>query len=103
MLSFITLSDAQNVISKQLRNLRLSKGLTQAGLADRSGVSLPTLKRFEKTGLISLESFLKLCLTLECLDKIIEATQMPEQKFSSIDDVLKNSKKKKLPQRGWKK
>lgn len=33
--------------------------LTQEGLAERSGVPLSTLRKFEQKGMISLDSFLK--------------------------------------------
>ena len=42
-------------------------GYTQTECATRSGVSLGSLKRFERTGQISLESLLKLAFVLECL------------------------------------
>ena len=102
MVSLITSSKAQKKIAENIRVLRLSKGLTQEGLAERSGVSLPTLRKFEQKGLISLESFLKLTMVLDCLENIVEATKSNEKNFSSIDDVLKN-KKDKTPQRGWRK
>ena len=41
--------------------------LTQQQLADKSGVSLGSLKRFERTGEISLSSSLKLALVLDSL------------------------------------
>jgi transcriptional regulator with XRE-family HTH domain len=40
--------------------LRKAAGLTQSEMAKRSGVSLGSLKRFELSGQISLESLLKL-------------------------------------------
>ncbi len=63
--------------------------LTQAGLAERSGVPLPTLRKFEQQGSISLQSFLKLQWALGGLDDIVKATQIKEATFSSIDEVLK--------------
>lgn len=46
------------------RDLRKKRKLSQVELAERSGVSLGSIKRFESTGKISLESFLKLILIL---------------------------------------
>lgn len=63
--------------------------LTQEGLAERSGVALPTLRKFERTGVLSLESFLKLHMVLGGLEDILKATQVKNTPFSSIDDVLK--------------
>jgi transcriptional regulator with XRE-family HTH domain len=46
-------------LAEKHRMLRKQAGLTQSELAKRSGVSLGSLKRFEITGQISLESLLK--------------------------------------------
>lgn len=54
-------------ISKRAKKKRLQENLSQSGLAERSGVSLGSLKRFESTGQISLESLLKIALSLNCL------------------------------------
>jgi len=51
------------------RHLRKKLNLTQAEIADRSGVSLGSVKRFERLGKISLESFLKLLLILGRLEE----------------------------------
>tara|TARA_B100001093_G_C26686171_1_gene952726 strand:- start:160 stop:468 length:309 start_codon:yes stop_codon:yes gene_type:complete len=88
MISLITPSKAQKKLAEQTRARRLQMELTQAGLAERSGVALPTLRKFERTGIISLESFLKLHMVLGGLDDILKATQIKEENFSSIDDVL---------------
>jgi len=98
MESLITKNKAQKRISRNMRDLRLGRGLTQKGLAERSGVSLSSLRKFEQKGIISLESFLKLALTLGCMDKLITATEPMENNFSSIDDVLAKDDKK--PKRG---
>lgn len=50
------------------KTLRKQMGLTQAELAKRSGVSLGSIKRFELTGQISLESLLKLAHVLNRLN-----------------------------------
>ena len=102
MISLITTSKAQRKIVENMRALRLKKGLTQGGLAERSGVSLPTLRKFEQKGLISLESFLKLTMSLGCLENLVAATSSTEGKYSSIEDVLKDRKDRR-PQRGWRK
>ena len=76
--------------------------LTQAGLADRSGVALPTLRKFEQKGLISLESFLKLLTILGGLEEVLDATQLSPTQFSSIDEVL-NRDERPSRQRGCRK
>ncbi|MFY0686433.1 MAG: helix-turn-helix transcriptional regulator [Cyclobacteriaceae bacterium] len=94
MISLTTTSIAQEKIANHIRDLRLNKGLTQEGLANRSGVSLPTLRKFEQKGLISLESFLKIVMVFDRLDNVIQALEPSQKEFSSIDEVIKNTKTK---------
>lgn len=62
--------ESMRLLAQQVRTLRKVKSLTQPRLAEKSGVALPTLKKFELTGKISLESFLKICDALGRLDAI---------------------------------
>ena len=55
-------------ISLRARTRRLELNLTQAALASRSGVSLGTLKRFERYGEISLKNLLLLAVALKSID-----------------------------------
>ena len=98
----VSLKKSTKILTENIRALRLERGLTQRGLSERSGVPLSSLRKFEQTGAISLESFLKLAMSLDCLESIIEATQSNKENFSSIDDVL-NDETSKKPQRGWRK
>ena len=88
MVSLTTPAKAQKKLAEHARARRLHMILTQAGLAERSGVALPTLRKFERTGMISLESFLKLHMVLGGLEDILKATQVKNALFSSIDAVL---------------
>ncbi len=89
MVSLITPTKAQKKLAEHARTRRLQMELTQEGLAKRSGVPLPTLRKFEQKGAISLESFLKIQMVLGGLEDILKATQIKEDSFSSIDEVLK--------------
>lgn len=90
MLSLISVSKAQKKLAKNVRNRRLSMELTQEGLAERSGVPLATLRKFEQKGTISLESFLKLLMVVGGLENVIEVLKPEKPNFTSIDDVLKD-------------
>ena len=59
--------DVQAGLAVRFRTRRLALNLTQEGLAGRAGVSWSSLKRFERTGLIALDSLLKLAVVLDCL------------------------------------
>ena len=73
-------------LAQRLRARRLAQKWTQVGLAQRSGVSLGTLKRFESTGQISLASLLQLAQALDALAGIEALFQPPA--YQTLDDVL---------------
>jgi transcriptional regulator with XRE-family HTH domain len=80
-------------LARNIRELRLSKNLTQAQLSERSNVSLAVLKKFERTGKISLESFIKLTFVLGAAGKIPGVLKFEIQPYSSLDDLLANEEK----------
>jgi len=84
-------------LKDKFKQRRLFRDFTQEGLASRSGVSLGSLKRFESSGQISLESLLKLALVLECLDDFAFIANEKQDIISSIDDLIKNSKNQAIP------
>ena len=89
MLSFLpkTPIDMMHELQDKFKERRKSLGLTQTELATRSGVSLGSLKRFEGSGQIALESLLKLALVLECLEDF-SAVCCKEERFGSIEEVV---------------
>lgn len=100
MISLTTTSEAQEAIAHNLQEQRINMGLTQTGLAKRSGVSVATLRKFEQKGQISMESYLKLLIALGDLDKFLKATKPEQKSFNSIDDVLAGKEQIKR-KRGW--
>ncbi len=72
------------------RLLRKSAKMSQKELADRSGVSLGTLKRFESSGKISLESFLKLLLIIERLEEM-EGIMIQEEDLDNIERLFSDN------------
>ncbi|WP_139419302.1 helix-turn-helix domain-containing protein [Chryseobacterium mulctrae] len=96
---FVPLSKTQKKLVDNIRKRRLQMNLTQEGLAERSGVPLPTLRKFEQKGLISLDSFLKLLSVVGGLEEMVDALKPKENNFKSIDDVLK-SEEKSIKKRG---
>ncbi|MCY4566599.1 MAG: XRE family transcriptional regulator [Gammaproteobacteria bacterium] len=74
-------------LAARLKSRRLTMNLSQQVLSLRSGVPLGTLKRFERSGAISLVSFIRLLVALReeaGLDRLLA-----EPEFESLDDVLK--------------
>ena len=56
-------------IAQRIKQRRLKQNLTQGGLAIRAGVSIGTIKHFEKTGKVGLDILLNIALVLGCLDE----------------------------------
>ncbi len=79
------------VISKAaflVKQGRLDINITQKQLADRSGVSISVLRKFERTGKISLESFVRLIFTLGLTENFLNALKKQREAYSSIDELL---------------
>ena len=90
MLSFLppTPSDMMDTLKIKFRQRRKVLGYTQPELSSRSGVSLGSLKRFESSGQIALESFLKLALVLECLGDFSSLCDVEEERFGSMEEII---------------
>lgn len=99
MISIVTPTEALEKISLKARERRVSLGFTQEGLAARADVSVATLRKFERTGQIALQSFLKLALVLESLEQLTTVFDAEPKTFSSLSEVLKTDKPKR--KKGW--
>lgn len=63
-----SVADTQHCIRQSAAARRLALNITQADLARRSDVPLPTLKRFEQQGEIGLAALLRIAGALDALD-----------------------------------
>ncbi len=79
MLSLKTEADLLNEIPILLKEARVALGWRQADLAQRSGVHINTLSRFERTGAISLSALARLIVTLGLADRLLEALRIRPQ------------------------
>ena len=67
-----------------IKKVRIEKGLTQAQLAEKSGVKLPTLKHYEQGSKnldnAKIETLIAICDALECeLYEIIQNDELQEK------------------------
>ena len=94
--NMITPGEMQKAIAHRARDLRLERNLSQQTLSEKSGVSYGSLKKFEQTGQISLESLLKLAVILGCMDdfKVLFAEKRAEVALS-LDELIENRKRKR--------
>lgn len=64
-------------LASRFKAYRKKAGLTQLQLSDRSGVPYGTVKRFERTGMISLESLWMLSMAVGCDDQLDDLFSAP--------------------------
>ena len=85
-----TVQEVQTGIAGRFKARRLAMNLTQSELAAHSGVTFSSLKRFEREGLIALDSLLNLALVLNCLDDFdkLAAESSPIPATQSLDAML---------------
>ncbi len=95
-ISLNTPDDTAITLSKRIKALRLLKKWKRSTLAKKSGVTEASLRRFEQTGKVSLDNFLKLAFTLGRLDEANEILKAPVAQ--SISDLEKQEKR--TPKRG---
>ena len=76
----------RNDIMDRARNRRKSLKFSQVGLAQRSGVSFGSIKRFEKTGEISLTSLIKIAIVLESEEDFNNL--FSRKSYQSLEEVI---------------
>lgn len=78
--------DINRDIANRVRERRKEKKISQVQLSERADVSLGSLKRFERTGEISLSSLIKIAFALgyeEDFEKLFE-----KKGYASIQEVI---------------
>jgi len=86
-------------IAQRVKQRRLEKGWTQKMLAAKAGLSLPSYRRFESSGEISVRSLVMLAFALDMTDEF--ETLFSSKSYQSIDDIL-NAEQTKQRKRGLK-
>lgn len=72
-------------VARRARARRLALAWTQQELADRSGMSLSSLRRFERSGAIAFLSLVKIAVALDAVDELVML--FPEQ-LDSLDQLI---------------
>jgi len=95
-LFMMTPHEIAEYIARQAQAKRLSLNFSQRTLSQHSGVSFGVLKKFERTGQISLESLLKIALALDSLEEfksLFKAAAL--ENSASLDNIIKLKDKKR--------
>lgn len=85
-----TAEELDQKLAGRVRNIRKRRSISQKKLADMSGVSYGSIKRFEVTGQISLLSLTKIAIALDIADDLRSIfTQIP---YRTIEEVINEGK-----------
>lgn len=85
-------------VARRARELRLSLGLRQEDLAAKAGVTLSTLKRFERSGEVGFEVVVRISVALS--DEAALGQLFLPRMTESLDELLARQRK---PQRARRK
>jgi transcriptional regulator with XRE-family HTH domain len=86
--------DIMSAIANNCRRLRLDHfNWSREHLAEKSGVTASTIKRFENTGQITIENMLLLAIALQAQEPFLRLFSFPE--IQSIADVEKQARRRK--------
>ena len=88
MINIDNILSIKSAMAERFRNVRRMSQMSQMDIAQRSGVSLGSVKRFERTGEISLSSLLKLAFVLGYEDDFNNL--FARKNYQSIFDVVKD-------------
>ena len=90
-LQFVTYDEKLHEIAQRFVSIRKSKKVSQQRLSILSGVSYASIRRFEKTGDISLSSLVKLALALQLYDDLDNLFQL-HPTYKSIEEIIHDQK-----------
>ena len=86
-------SEISMALANRVKQTRIRRSITQEELAERSGVSFGSVKRFEQTGEISLKHLI-------LISKVLRSSEQWDELFSlsnyeSMEELLKEKEKGK--------
>ena len=81
-----TPKEIDRMIAQRIRDIRRRRKISQQRLSEKSGVSLGSVKRFERTGEISLISLTKIAVALELSDELEQL--FAEAPYLSIEEII---------------
>lgn len=85
-----TAEELNQKLADRVRNIRKRRSISQQKLAEMSGVSFGSVKRFETTGQISLLSLTKIAMALGIADEL--RTIFSQVPYRSMEEVLNETR-----------
>lgn len=85
-----TAEELNQKLAERVRNIRRRRSISQQKLANMSGVSYGSIKRFEQTGQISLLSLTRIAMALDIAGELRNLfTEVP---YRDIQEVINENK-----------
>ena len=91
-----TVDDIAKGIAEDFRKRRIKKNLTREQVAEKSGIALANIVRFEQKGLISLKNLIGIAMAMEYTSEVKNIFSEP--KYSTMEEltqIRKNTGKKR--------
>lgn len=91
-----TVDDIAKGIAEDFRKRRIEKNLTREQVAEKSGIALANIVRFEQKGLISLKNLIGIAMAMEYTSEVKNIFSEP--KYSTMEEltlIRKNTGKKR--------
>ena len=91
-----TVDDIAKGIAEDFRKRRIEKNLTREQVAEKSGIALANIVRFEQKGLISLKKLIGIAMAMEYTSEVRNIFSEP--KYSTMEEltqIRKNTGKKR--------
>ena len=85
-----TAEELDQKLAGRIRNIRKRRAISQQKLADMSGVSYGSIKRFETTGQISLVSLTRIAMALGIADEL--RTIFSQVPYRNIQEVINETR-----------
>ena len=79
--------DIAKAIADDFRKRRIEKNLTREQVAEKSGVAVANIVRFEQKGLISLKNLIGIAMAMEYTSEV--KSIFAEQKYSTMEEITK--------------
>ena len=81
-----TAEELDQKLAQRIRNIRRRRSISQEKLAEMSGVSYGSIKRFETSGQISLISLTKIAIALDLADEL--RNLFAQAPYKDIQEVI---------------
>ena len=94
----LTDTELCNRIAAKIKTVRLKQNMSQAELADKSGVSISTIKRMEDGEVKNFESLIRVLRTLGKLDifvPLVEEEQLSPNEYYKLANKANKPKRKR--------